>query len=154
MEPRLSHVLALARKAETLPLDDSSVLVVSAVYLHYIGYSPTLADIGLHQIGGAPWLASRTYVRKRTGANKADLDTLRYLKRYIGLSAPTRGTRLSRRRSTDRRLTAIGASVLSAVSMAYPRCAATCTEVWRTSRYQKVARLCSRHSDSCPIDAV
>lgn len=60
IEPRLSHVLAVGRKAEKVPLSRSQAnWLVAAAYLHDIGYAPALRETGLHQIDGARWLASK-----------------------------------------------------------------------------------------------
>lgn len=58
---RWCHVQGVAAKAnrvaETLPLADRPVLV-SAAWLHDIGYSPGLVNSGLHALDGARWLAT------------------------------------------------------------------------------------------------
>ena len=55
---RLLHVASVARTAgevdSTLGLDP--VVVVSAAWLHDIGYAPTIAETGLHPLDGARFL--------------------------------------------------------------------------------------------------
>ncbi|MGQ0842792.1 MAG: HD domain-containing protein [Sporichthyaceae bacterium] len=55
---RWSHVVAVAAKAEVVAerLDLPPELLVSAAWLHDIGYAPELAATGFHPLDGARWL--------------------------------------------------------------------------------------------------
>jgi HD domain len=61
---RWRHVQAVAARAaelaETVPRGDRSLLV-SAAWLHDIGYSPGLVDTGLHAFDGARWLIANKF---------------------------------------------------------------------------------------------
>ena len=65
LRDRWAHVQAVAARADGLTPaidheDDRQLLVVAA-WLHDIGYSPTIRDIGCHQIDGARYLAAEHY---------------------------------------------------------------------------------------------
>ncbi len=64
---RWKHTVAVARRAEeiatTLPPEDRDVLV-SAAWLHDIGYSPRLSRTGLHALDGARHLGGQGWPRR------------------------------------------------------------------------------------------
>jgi hypothetical protein len=66
MPSRLAHVRAVAELAksvgEVLPGQEHSTLV-SAAYLHDIGYAPRLARTGFHALDGACWLRAQGELR-------------------------------------------------------------------------------------------
>jgi putative nucleotidyltransferase with HDIG domain len=56
---RLAHVRAVAELADSigqLLVPDEHLTLVSAAYLHDIGYAPQLAHTGFHALDGALWL--------------------------------------------------------------------------------------------------
>lgn len=64
IEPRMTHIRSAAAKAGGLaprffPDRDEQALVVAAVWLHDIGYSPALAQTGFHPLDGARWLVGQ-----------------------------------------------------------------------------------------------
>lgn len=64
LEPRMTHIRAAAEKAVVLApkifVDPNEVeLVVAAVWLHDIGYSPALIQTGFHPLDGAQWLVGQ-----------------------------------------------------------------------------------------------
>ncbi|QKE82760.1 HD domain-containing protein [Arthrobacter sp. NEB 688] len=56
---RWRHVEGVAARAQRLTNDVDENPLVSAAWLHDIGYAPTVAYTGLHALDGAAWLASR-----------------------------------------------------------------------------------------------
>ncbi|GAB1643842.1 HD domain-containing protein [Krasilnikovia sp. MM14-A1259] len=64
---RWQHVKAVAAKAEKVGRRISGVdfnALVSAAWLHDVGYSPPLKDTGLHALDGARWLARNGFDRR------------------------------------------------------------------------------------------
>ena len=61
---RWNHVRAVAAKAEqvarVLPPDDRDALVTAA-WLHDVGYAPSVARTGFHPLDGARWLRSCSF---------------------------------------------------------------------------------------------
>jgi len=55
---RWAHVQGVARAAESIShiVGDDGPLLISAAWLHDVGYAPTLAKTGLHQLDGARYL--------------------------------------------------------------------------------------------------
>ena len=55
---RWAHVQGVARAAESIShiVGDDGPLLISAAWLHDVGYAPTLAQAGLHQLDGARYL--------------------------------------------------------------------------------------------------
>lgn len=59
---RMCHVHAVAKLAEDVSTGLDGLqreVLVAAAWLHDVGYSPSLADTGLHQLDGARWLTVR-----------------------------------------------------------------------------------------------
>ncbi|WP_415679065.1 HD domain-containing protein [Tsukamurella hominis] len=61
---RRDHVRGVARRAEELATrisDDDAVTVVTAAWLHDIGYSPQILDTGFHPVDGARFLRAQRF---------------------------------------------------------------------------------------------
>ena len=59
---RLGHVTAVAELAASVPVELSAEerdVLVSAAWLHDIGYGPRLVETGFHPLDGARWLAAQ-----------------------------------------------------------------------------------------------
>jgi HD domain len=59
---RLRHVTAVAELAASVPVELSTEerdVLVSAAWLHDVGYSPRLVATGFHPLDGARWLAAQ-----------------------------------------------------------------------------------------------
>jgi len=55
---RWRHTIGVARRAEDLvdTVDDAAEILISAAWLHDIGYSPAVRDTGFHPLDGARYL--------------------------------------------------------------------------------------------------
>ncbi len=85
---RWRHTIGVARRAEELvdTVDDSAEILISAAWLHDIGYSPAVRETGFHPLDGARYLDRLRWPR-RLSALVAHHSGASFLARAYGVSA-------------------------------------------------------------------